>query len=85
MFNFCLRIIDVRPTESANLGPWGYRDPNHQPQHVQGLGLDPYTLVVNVQLGIPVSPLTGGAGAVSVSVLCLWIPFPGVNCLVGPQ
>ena len=32
-----------------------------------------------------VGPLTVGAGIVLVYVLCYWIPFPYLDCLVGPQ
>ena len=34
----------------------------------------PYTFVADVQLGLHMGPLTIGAGAVSDSVACDWIP-----------
>lgn len=43
------------------------------------------TFVPDVQLDLHVGPLTIGAGAVSDSVACHWIPFPYLDCLVGPQ
>lgn len=44
---------------------------------LQELDLDaPYTFVANVQLGLHLGPLTSGVEVVSVSVSCLWSPFP---------
>jgi hypothetical protein len=60
-------------TESTNLGPWGSQRLNHQQKNMHGL--DPCIFVADVQLGTHVSPLTIGAGVVSDSVACLWIPF----------
>ena len=38
-----------------------------------------------MQLGVHVGPLTSGAGSVSVSVPCQWIPFPYLDCVLWPQ
>jgi hypothetical protein len=38
-----------------------------------------------VKLSFHVDSLTIGLRAVSVSVACLWIPFPVLGCLVWPQ
>jgi len=49
---------------------------------MQGLDLTPHptptcnTYVADMQLGLHLGPLTIGAGAVSGSVACLWVPFP---------
>lgn len=41
VFNFCLRIIDVRPTESANLDPWGSQRPQPPTTACTGTGPRP--------------------------------------------
>ena len=41
--------------------------------------------VADVQLGLHVDPLTIGAEPAVHSVACHWIPFPMLDCLVGPQ
>jgi hypothetical protein len=52
---------------------------------MQGLDRGPYTFVANVQLGVHVDPLSIGARGVSDSVFCHSIPFPWLDCLVGPK
>jgi hypothetical protein len=80
-----VKDIIRRPTESPDLGPWGSQNLGHQPKSTHGLDLGPHTFVANVQFGLHVCPLTRGAGTVSISVLSHWIPFPHMDCLVGPQ
>lgn len=65
-----------RPTESTNLGSWGLTHHGVLTRKQAGAGPTPYSFATNVQLGLPVCSLPSGKGAVSVSVLCQWIPFP---------
>jgi hypothetical protein len=62
---------------------WAHWGSQSQPKNIQGLDLDSCTLVVNVQLGRQMVPLTSGVGTISDSVAFCWISFPYLDYLLG--
>ena len=72
--------------QSPNLGPWALKQTIPPTKEHVGAGPRcPYTLVVDVQLGLHMSLLTIGTGAVSGSIGCHLVLFLYLDCLVGPQ
>ena len=65
-----------RPPELTNLDPLVSQRLNHKPKSIHGLDLgDPCTFVADIQLGLPVGPLTIGAGTIPKSVAYMWDMF----------
>jgi hypothetical protein len=72
-----------RPKESTHLAPCGLIGTEPLPtKEPSESGPKPHTFVADVQLDFHVGLLTIGAGDVSDSVVCHWISFPYLNCLV---
>lgn len=71
------------PRQNANID--GSQTLNQQQKNMQGLDLDPLHIVSDVRLGLHVSPLRAGMGAVPDYVACHWNPYPYLDFMVPPQ
>ena len=67
----------MRPERPRNLQP--------KKEYAEARPRSPNTFVADVQLGLHVGPLSIEPRAVSDSVVCHWIFFSYLNCLVEPQ
>lgn len=73
-----VRDTTRRPTVSVNLGPWGLTETTNQRVCVCVGGGDLGLLHICSRCGV----WSTGAGTVSDSVACHWVPLPYPDCLV---